>query len=159
MNESAKKALLQKIPHGVYVVTTGTGASAHGFTATWLTQVSFEPPLIAIGVRRDSKAYTTVTESKQLVVNFLAKDGRGIAERFFKPPAVDGSSFGDVPFHAGPATGGPVLDAALGFAECRVTNVQDGGDHAIVVAQVVEAGVLKEGAALILADTPWKYGG
>ena len=38
---------------------------------------------------------------------------------------------------AGPQTGSAVLDDALGAIECRTTAVHDGGDHAIVVGEVI----------------------
>jgi flavin reductase (DIM6/NTAB) family NADH-FMN oxidoreductase RutF len=159
MDEAAKKTLLRKVPHGLYVVTSGAGEKAHGFTATWLTQASFQPPIVVLGVRRDSQSYTSITGAGTLCVNLVPKDRRDLAEKFFKPPAAGGGRFGDLSFHAGPATGSPVLDDALGFLECRVLQVVDRGDHSAVVAEVVEAGVLRDGELLVLSDTPWKYGG
>jgi flavin reductase (DIM6/NTAB) family NADH-FMN oxidoreductase RutF len=159
MNENAKKTLLRSIPHGVYVVTTGSGDAAHGFTATWLTQGSFAPPLVVLSVRRDSHAYAAITTNKSFVVNFVPKDGRSLAEAFFKPPRASGSKLGDFTFQPAPVSGGPVLDAALGFVDCKFVSAVDHGDHAVVVGEVAEAAILRAGDALLLSDTPWKYGG
>jgi flavin reductase (DIM6/NTAB) family NADH-FMN oxidoreductase RutF len=159
VNEEAKKRLLRMLPHGVFVVTSGAGDGAHGFTVTWLTQVSFKPPLIVVAVRRDSLAYGSVTGSGAFCVNWISREQRPLAERFFQPPKASGSRFGDLPFHAGLATGAPVLDDALGFLECRVVHAFDHGDHSIVVGEAVEAGLQRDGDLLLLSDTPWKYGG
>lgn len=162
MNEDAKKTLLRMIPHGLYVVTSGKAAGdgpAHGFTATWLTQASFKPPLVMMGVRKDSQSYASVTGNGAFVVNFITKGDRAMAERFFQAPPASGSRFGDQPFRPSPATGAPVLEAALGFVECKVVHVFDHGDHSVVVGEVIEAQILQGGEPLLLSDTPWKYGG
>ena len=48
-----------------------------------------------------------------------------------------------IPHHPGPVTGAPILDAALATLECRTTAVHDGGDHSIVVGEVL--GVTEQG--------------
>lgn len=159
MDEAAKRALLRKVPHGLYVVTSGSCESAHGFTATWLTQTSFQPPLIALGVRRDSAGCASIKAAGALCVNLVPKDRRDLAERFFQPRTASSDRFEELPFHAGAATGSPVLDDALGYLECRVQHVLDHGDHSVVLAEVVGAGVLRDGDLLELSQTPWKYGG
>jgi flavin reductase (DIM6/NTAB) family NADH-FMN oxidoreductase RutF len=49
---------------------------------------------------------------------------------------LDGQLDG-VAHHPGPVTGAPLLDGALSTLECRTTAVHDGGDHSIIVGQVV----------------------
>ncbi|MBI3817345.1 MAG: flavin reductase [Planctomycetes bacterium] len=159
MNEDAKKTLLRFIPHGLYVITTGAGDSAHGFTATWMTQASFKPPLVAIGVRRDSHAFTTIAANGSFIVNFVGKNDRAICEKFFQPPKSENQHFGNYAFSPAPVTGGPALTDALAWLECKVTDIVDRGDHAVVVGEVVGANIIKAGDPLVLADTPWKYGG
>jgi len=159
VDEAAKKSLLRKIPHGLYVVTSGAGEAAHGFTATWLTQSSFAPPIVVLGVRRESASMESIRRSRALCVNLVPKDRRDLAEKFFKMPSAGGGRFDDLTFHAGPSTGSPVLDDALGFLECRVLEIVERGDHATVICEVVEAGVLRDGDLLELSHTPWKYGG
>jgi flavin reductase (DIM6/NTAB) family NADH-FMN oxidoreductase RutF len=159
MNEDAKKSLLRAVPHGLYIVTSGEGDKAHGFTATWLTQASFKPPQVAIGVRRDSHAFTVISETGAFVVNFLAKDGRPVAEAFFKPPRSENGKLGAHAFRAAPLTGAPILEAALGFLGCQVRGSLGDGDHALFLGEVVEAEAKGPVETLVLADTPWKYGG
>jgi flavin reductase (DIM6/NTAB) family NADH-FMN oxidoreductase RutF len=159
VDEAAKKQLLRAIPHGVYVVTSGAGAEAYGFTATWLTQTSFKPPMVALAVKRESHAYGVITKNRTLAVNFVPKDGMKIAERFFQAPRPENGRFGELEFTAAPTTGAPVLAAAAGYVECKVVDVVDRGDHSVMVCEVVGAARLREGETLVLADTPWKYGG
>lgn len=159
MNEDAKKTLLRAVPHGLYIITTGAGAAAHGFTATWLTQASFKPPLLVAAIRRDSHAYTAVKDNNSFVVNYLPKAARAIAEVFFKPPRPENNKFGIYTFAPSPVSGGPALEDALGILDCKLVHVYDNGDHSLFVGEVTEAEIRTPGEVLVLGDTPWKYGG
>ena len=49
LDADAKKVLLRKIPHGLFVCGVRDGDEVNGFTASWVTQGSFEPPLVVMG--------------------------------------------------------------------------------------------------------------
>lgn len=147
------------IPHGLQIVTLKRDDEVHGYTSSWLTQVSFKPPLIALAVRADSLSREMMEESGVFCLHFLGKDQEEIALRFFKPSQESGDKLEGVEVTPGPETGCPVLTDALAHAECRVVRVVDAGDHSIVVAEVVDCAVHREGAPLLLSDTPWQYGG
>ena len=85
MDNEVKKSLLRKIPYGLYVIGTMQDNTVNGFTASWLSQISFEPPMIMIGVQKKSAAYKMVEASKVFTVNFLAKNQTEIAKTFFRP--------------------------------------------------------------------------
>ncbi|MBI4354582.1 MAG: flavin reductase [Candidatus Omnitrophica bacterium] len=150
---------MRKIPHGVYVIGVVQDGRLNAFTGTWLTQVSFAPPLVAMGIRKDSHSLSMIRQAKVFSVNILGKDQKAIAEHFVKPATVIGEKLKDVPHHAG-KTGSPLLDEAIAFVECEVREIaNETGDHAVVIGEVIEAGVRKDEPALILMDTGWHYGG
>jgi flavin reductase (DIM6/NTAB) family NADH-FMN oxidoreductase RutF len=66
-------------------------------------------------------------------------------------------------FSEGPITGCPILEGAAAYLECKVSTIHDvGGDHNIIVGEVVGAGSIKPGDAkdaLTLPDLGWSYGG
>jgi len=160
MDLEAKKIALRKIPHGVFVMGVKQGEQVNAFTVTWLTQVSFTPPLVAVGVRKDSHSFQMIQQERVFSINFLAKDQKSVAEHFVKPGAPGVDKLADVP-HTRGKTGAPILDSAIAFVECEVREIANNlGDHAVVIGEVVEAGVRsKDGAALALLDTGWHYGG
>ena len=159
MDPQAKKIALRKIPHGVYIVGVKQDAQLNAFTATWLTQVSFSPPLVALGIKKDSHSFDMIKHGRVFSVNLLGKDQKPIAEHFVKPASVVGEKLKDVRYRAG-KTGAPVLEEAVAFFECEVREIaNEQGDHAIVIGEVVEAGVRKDEPALTLMDTGWHYGG
>jgi flavin reductase (DIM6/NTAB) family NADH-FMN oxidoreductase RutF len=158
MDLQAKKVALRKIPHGVYIVGVKRDAQVNAFTGTWLTQVSFTPPLVAIGVRKDSHSFEMMTHGKVFSVNLLGKDQKSVAEHFVKA-SEPGEKLKGVRYRAG-MTGAPILEDAIAYVECEVREIANQlGDHAIVIGEVVEAGVHKDEPALTLLDTGWHYGG
>ena len=159
MDLQAKKTALRKIPHGVYIIGAKQDAQLNAFTGTWLTQVSFTPPLVALGVRKDSHSFEMIRQGKVFTVNLLGKDQKAIAEHFVKPATVVGEKLKDIRYRTG-KTGAPILEEALAFVECEVREIANThGDHAVVIGEVVEAGVRKDELALTLMDTGWHYGG
>ena len=160
MDLEAKKIALRKIPHGVYVVGVAHDGHRNAFTATWFTQVSFTPPLVAVGINKESHSLQMIQQGKVFSVNILGKAHKPLAEHFVKPATVVGEKLTTVAHQLG-KTGTPILNDAIAYVECEVREIANSlGDHAVVIGEVVEAGVRnKEEAALTLLDTGWHYGG
>ena len=159
MDLQAKKIALRKIPHGVYIVGVAQDGQLNAFTATWLTQVSFTPPLVALGIKKESHSLEMIKQGRVFSVNLLGKDQKHLAEHFVKPAAVVGEKLKEIR-HSFGKTGAPVLDDAIAYVECEVREIaNERGDHALVIGEVVEALVRKDEAALTLMDTGWHYGG
>jgi len=143
MNQDAKKTALRMIPYGIYVLTADDGkGNVAGATVNWVTQSAFAPPLVAVGVKTDSGAYSIIKNTKNFTLNMLGKEHKGLAFTFFKPAQFEGGKLSGQAVHKG-ANGAPILDAALAAVECKVTSIVEQGDHHIVVAEVTEAHLLK----------------
>jgi len=167
MDENAKKTALRMIPYGLYILTAeakdGRVAAA---TVNWVTQASFAPPLVAVGVKADSGAHNIIKESGNFALNILGKNQQGQAFTFFKSLEREGDTIGGEPFTSG-ATGVPILASTPAFVECKLVDTVEKGDHSIFVGEVVEAGLKSEisgradDATLVLKDLGEKtfYGG
>ena len=141
MNQEAKKTTLRMIPYGLYVLTTGSeGGPVAAATVNWVTQASFEPPLVAVGVKADSSGHQIIQDTQSFVLNVLGKGQQDIAFKFFKPAAIEGGTIGGEPFRTG-ETGAPILERTPAYAECRVVDSVEKGDHSVFVAEVVDVGV------------------
>jgi len=100
-----------------------------------------------------------IRQDRVFSINLLGKQHKSIAEHFVKPATVVGEKLKTVPHRLG-KTGAPVLEEAIAYVECELREIaNEHGDHAIVIGEVVEAGVLKDEPALTLMDTGWHYGG
>jgi flavin reductase (DIM6/NTAB) family NADH-FMN oxidoreductase RutF len=158
LDATAKKVLLRKIPHGVFICGVAEGEEVNGFTASWVTQGSFEPPLVVMAVRADSTSNGMIRRTRRFSLNVLAADQKDLAAVFFKPQKAIGGRFDAAPFTPGPL-GLPILDQGLGGVECELVGEVAHGDHTVFVGEVKSAVLHRDGAALELAGTGWQYGG
>src|SRR5215510_6089088 len=142
MDQNMKKTALRMIPYGLYVLTAESASGAAAATVNWVTQASFAPPLVAVGVKADSHAHAVIKESNAFALNVLGKGQNAMAFTFFKPAQRDGQRISGEPFRAG-STGAPILENTPAFVECRLVDTVERGDHSIFVGEVVEAGVGK----------------
>ena len=143
MDDAAKKTALRMIPYGIYVMTAERGDEIAAATVNWVTQTSFEPPLVAVGVKADSGAYTVGREAGHFALNVLGKGQQGAAFGFFKPAEKEGNTISGEPYHTG-ASGAPLLDNAAASIECKLVEVVERGDHHIFVGEVIDAHVVSE---------------
>ena len=155
----AKKHTLRLLHHNVAIVSSGTGADTIGATVTWFTQSSFEPPLVTMAVKADSRLYAAIKANGFLLISLVGKDGKELAGAFFKPGNWEGGLFGGFP--AVPYTkGGAIMQASPAWLACEVRKIVAEGDHHIVISQVIDSGIQKEqAAAMCLSETGWHYGG
>jgi flavin reductase (DIM6/NTAB) family NADH-FMN oxidoreductase RutF len=143
MDPDAKKTALRMIPYGLYVLSAETSdGRVTAATVNWVTQASFQPPLIAVGVKADSSAHGIIKESGSFALSILGKDQQDEAFAFFKPVEREGDTIGGKTFRSG-RTGAPILDDAPGFVECTLVETLEKGDHSIFIGEVVEAGVAR----------------
>lgn len=153
MDAQAKKIALRMIPYGLYVLT---GESRDGrvaaSTVNWVTQASFEPPLVAVAVKANSTAHEVIKGSQAFALNVLGKGQQALAFAFFKTLERDGNSIGGESFSSG-KSGAPILANAAAFIECALVGTLEKGDHSIFLGEVIEAGVFRTGAGRPDADT------
>ncbi len=159
LDEQAKKTILQKIPHGLYVCGVTDGEEeVNGFTASWVMQGSFAPPLVVNCINTKSISHSMVKASNAFAISVLEAGQKEMAQKFFKPMKRVGNKFEDVEFYLG-ETGCPIIQDSLGYVECRVVGAVEHGDHTVFVGEVIAAGVHREGEPLLLENTGWSYGG
>jgi len=143
MDPNAKKTTLRMIPYGLFVLTAahpdGRVAAA---TINWVTQASFEPPLVAIGVKADSHGHALIKDTKAFALNVLGKGQQALAFTFFKPAERQGQTISGEPFRAG-TTGAPILTNAPAYIECTLESTVEIGDHSVFVGKVVDVGLSK----------------
>ena len=130
---------------GVTVITSiRSSGEMHGLTANAFTSVSLIPPLLLVCIDKKAESYPCFDESKVFTVNVLAADQEALSRRF---AVTGGDKFDGVSYKVG-ANGAPILDGALAFLECKVTQKIDGGDHTIYIGEIEQAET-KEGKPLL----------
>ncbi|MEU1597390.1 flavin reductase family protein [Streptomyces sp. NPDC005708] len=128
------RSVFRRHAAGVAVITAQGGGRPVGFTATSLTSVSAEPPLISFGIRAGSSSWAVISEADHVGVHILGEHQEALAHTFAKSGA---DRFGaPTRWRQGPE-GVPVLDHVLAWLVCRVVARVPAGDHRIVLAEVV----------------------
>lgn len=154
----AKKVLLRKIPHGLFICAVKEAEEINGFTASWVTQGSFNPPLVVMAVRADGSSHEIIKRTNLFSLNVLRHDQKDLAAVFFKPQKGLGGRFEGTSYSFGP-NGLPLLDDSIGGVECKVKDFVSCGDHTVFVAEVTYAKLNKDSDSLLLSSTGWNYGG
>jgi len=160
LNLEAKKILLRKIPHGLFIcgVRDEEKEEINGFTASWVTQGSFTPPLIVMAVRAEGASHQIILNTNKFSLNFLKSDQKDLAATFFKPQKALGGRFESVEFSLGDH-GLPILENGVGGVECEVKGNVSNGDHTVFVGEVLTAYLKEDVDSLNLSSTGWNYGG
>lgn len=156
--EAAKKSALLMIPYGLYVLTSKKGEDIAAGTVNWVTQTSFKPPLVAMGVKADSSVYANIKATGKFALSLLESGQKDVAFAFFKPTVVDGNTISGQEYETF-ETGAPVLKAAPAWVEGNVVGEVAAGDHICVVGEVTNAGLRRESKLLTLDEVGVKYGG
>ncbi len=121
---------------GVTVVTTwDDDGKPTGLTASAMSSVSLDPPLVLVCVSHKSQSYPSFQPGRQFAVNVLCSDQEGLARRFASSSLSGMEKFDGVGYHKSPR-GLPVIDDALAEFECTIVHAYPGGDHTIFVGQV-----------------------
>ena len=58
MDEKKRKAALRMLSYGVYIITSKNDNDICASTVTWVSQMSFEPPLISVCIKKKSATYS-----------------------------------------------------------------------------------------------------
>jgi flavin reductase (DIM6/NTAB) family NADH-FMN oxidoreductase RutF len=134
---------------GVSVVTTVHEGVRYGMTVNSLASLSLTPTLMMFGCERDASLHEPLLAAGTWAVSVLSADQRDVASWFATRgrPGVD--QFNGQTASPGGATGAPVLDGALAWFECRTWATYDGGDHTIVVGEVLDLGCGEETPGLL----------
>ncbi len=158
MDQAIKKQALRTFTYGLYAVSCAEGGQVNIFTANWLTQVSFDPPMLVISVENDSKSLPMILRSRAFTVNVLRSGERELAGRLGKSAIQHPDKLEGLAYDLG-ANGCPILRDALAWVACEVRHTTEAGDSTLIVAEVVDVGMLNEGQPLTMAEAGFRHAG
>jgi flavin reductase (DIM6/NTAB) family NADH-FMN oxidoreductase RutF len=130
--------VISRFATGVTVVSTVHQGVRYGMTVSSLTSVSLQPVLLLFCCERDSTLHAPLLAAGSWAVSVLSPAQVEIS-RFFATHGEPGrDQFTEQEVAPGPHTGAPLLRNAVAWLECRTWAAYDGGDHTIVVGEVVD---------------------
>jgi len=122
---------------GIVVVSANVEGVGHAMTVTAFTSVSLTPLRVLFCAEKIARFHDAVLAAGSWAVSVLDEDSEKASRWLSTRGRPLAGQLDEIPHHPGPLTGAPILDSALSALECRTTAVHDGGDHSIVVGEVI----------------------
>ena len=141
--------LFRRLTTGVYVIGVADRERRNAFTAAWLTQVSFDPLLLALSVNPGHASYPLLVGGGGFVVNVLRRDQLDLAGALGTRSGRDQDKLAGIAWRPAPS-GAPILTGALAWLDCRLHDRFRAGDHEIVLARPVAGELVASDAAPLL---------
>jgi flavin reductase (DIM6/NTAB) family NADH-FMN oxidoreductase RutF len=162
--DKLRRRVLWKMPYGLYLIGS-RGNEPHLkclMTANWVTQLSFAPKWVGVGIERSALTHELVEAGECFSVCFIDRDDRTIVRKFTKPAEVDVEARTLNGFeYIERVTGAPILAQSVAFLDCELRERVPTGGHTMFIGEVVDCGFLRDedAAVLRIEDTHMNYGG
>jgi flavin reductase (DIM6/NTAB) family NADH-FMN oxidoreductase RutF len=147
------RGAMRNVGASVVVITVAHADGPVGFTASSMTSVSLDPPLVSFCVDRNSGSARAVREAAFFAVNVLGEHQSAVADRFARP----GDRFAAPTRWESHPLGPPVLGEATAHLICAQHRVVPLGDHWLVAGLVVDTWTGEGAQPLLYHDR--RYGG
>lgn len=160
---------LKKISYGFYIVTTKAHAEdlstresdyyAAG-TVSWVSQISFDPPMVMVAIQKDSDLNETIQRSQTFAINIVGKAELAMLKDFSNESKIEGTRINGYAFEE-METGAPILKDVPAYFECSLHDaLTTEGDHMVFIGKVINAHVRNEDAEPLMEwETDFHYGG
>ncbi|SDP77647.1 flavin reductase family protein [Desulforhopalus singaporensis] len=140
--------------YGIYVLTTRAGDVMNGMIASWVSQVSYSPPLIMAAVHPNRYSNELIEKSGVFALHVLDRSQKDYLDRFkIEEPA---KKFSGLSWKTG-KTGVPLLDDCLACFELEVTERYCPGNHTLFIGKVVDCTIRSPGTPLLTLDYEKTY--
>jgi flavin reductase len=149
-DEAAFRRALGRFPTGICVVSTRDGEIDHAMTVNTFTSVSLDPLLVLICVEVEARFHDAVISAGVWGVSILNAHGRAAATWLATRGRPLHGQLDQVPHRHGEVTGVALLTDAASWLECRTLAAHPGGDHTILVGEVVGVGLGEETAGALV---------
>jgi len=133
------RAALRSFPYGLYAIGVAADGRANAFTANWLTQVSSEPPLVAVAVEGDAPSLELARAGRAFSVTLYGIDQRRDAALLARPSRRAPEKLEDVP-HSLHASGLPIVEGGVAWLVCGLERTLESGDHTLLIGRILDAG-------------------
>jgi flavin reductase (DIM6/NTAB) family NADH-FMN oxidoreductase RutF len=147
---------LGSMTYGIYVLTTHHEEKINGMIASWVSQISYDPPLVMVAVHPNRYSHQLIRQGRSFALHLLSKSQKDFLSRFKGPDPE--AKFASVEWAPG-RTGCPILKECLGYLECLVRENYAPGNHSLFIGEIVEAQLFSHEDPLTTLDYEGVYVG
>ncbi len=142
--------VLGKFSYGIYLLTCRYEEINYGMIISWVTQVSYEPPLVLASVKKTRRVLPYIEKAGYFSLQVLENTQADILSNFKTPDLEE--RFSGLSYQV-LDTGVPVLTNVLAYVECRLKETYTPGDHTLLVGEITSGECFKDnGIPLTCAD-------
>ena len=149
----AYRKTLGQFATGVIVVTTSIEGAYLGVTVNSFTSVSLDPPLVLFCLDKKAQTAQSFLDAHHFAFNILSEAQEEISNYFARSNKKD---FSNIPFDLCEGNT-PMLRETLGVIQCKKHDVFDGGDHHIIIGEVIKLSYDEENVKKPLLYYSGKY--
>jgi flavin reductase (DIM6/NTAB) family NADH-FMN oxidoreductase RutF len=135
------KRCLGQMMKGVEIVGAHHDGITRAYTSHWVSQVSFEEPIVMASISPKHDTYPLMIASGRFSVSLLAADQVGAGQYFSYP----GRKFHYIAeeFLEPIADGLPVVKNCLAWLRCEIFETKTMADHELLFARVTDVGAVR----------------
>jgi flavin reductase (DIM6/NTAB) family NADH-FMN oxidoreductase RutF len=150
-------AVLKRLEYGVYIVTMGKGETGNAFTASWVTQVSSDPVLLAVAIHNKHQSARLLNDQASFVINLIPAEGEAVARTYYGPAESGYEKLKASNISNSPNSGNPIISGAAAYLECKILYRIAVGNHTLFVGEVVGGASINEGPILTSSNSKLRY--
>lgn len=128
------RATFGMFPTGVTIITATVEGERIAATVSSFNSLSLDPPLLLFSIGRHSKAFAAWSSVRHFAVNILGRSQKELSARFGRSQP---NKWEGVQSLRGQLSGARIFPDALAWFECETYRVYEGGDHVIIVGQIL----------------------
>ena len=145
-----------QMTYGIYVLTTRFEDTINGMIASWVAQVSYEPPLIMVAIHPNRYSHSLISKSGTFVLHALDRSQKDLLMRFKKPDPA--RKFSGISWET-KKTGAPVLKNCLAWFELQVKEAHAPGNHTLFIGEVINCDAKSAGSPFCTLEYDGMYVG
>ena len=139
MNSQEKASAVGHIPSGLFIVcTTDSNGNKDGFLGSWVQQVSFDPLLITLALKKGRPGYEQIISGNIFSINIVGEEQSSYLKYFWKGYPPGQGPFENIP-HVISEKGAIRINEAKSVIECICVSKSEPGDHELVIAEVISS--------------------
>lgn len=151
--EKAWQDVLDKFHYGIYLITVSSAEGYNGMIASWVTQCSHEPPLVAMAIRKNRLAHQQILESGAFCINVLPKESVDMIRQF---KIADWKKKFDSINYKLSSNGLPVLDDCIGYLDFSLERSIDAGDHTLFIGRIKAGAIMRAAETVTLSSANYR---
>jgi flavin reductase (DIM6/NTAB) family NADH-FMN oxidoreductase RutF len=145
-----------QMSYGIYILTSFYRKERGGMVASWVSQVSYDPPMVMVAVHPKRFSHHLIDQSGYFALHLLSRNQTDLIDCFKGPDPA--AKFASIPWSRG-KTHCPVLASCLAYMECEVKARYSPGNHTLFIGEVIDAHSFSDKKTLSTFDYSGVYVG